>query len=197
MNSEPDYGNYNLDELEDVLKNIDRKAYPERTKNVQEELNIRLAGKSGSNTTLSINSKLIAATGVVYSPTQAALGSLLGGPFASLYFLKTNFEVLKNENRKKNTIVLGSIIIFSLLLISPFLPDDFPNTVIPLLTVAITRALVEKFQFTKEDIEISEGLKYHSNWGVLWKSIICLVLFLIAITLFILIIESLGISVAA
>ena len=101
MNSEPDYGNYNLDELEDVLKNIDRKAYPERTKNVQEERNIRLAGKSGSNTTLSINSKLIAATGVVYSPTQAALGSLLGGPFASLYFLKTNFEVLKNENRKK------------------------------------------------------------------------------------------------
>lgn len=197
MNSEPDYENSNLEELEDVLEHIDREAYPERTKKVQEERNKRLAKKSESNTKLSINPKLIGVTGVVYSPTQAALGAFLGGPFASLYFLKTNFEVLKSEKSKKNTIALGSIIIFSLLLILPFLPDNFPNIVIPLLTVTITKALVEKFQFTKEDIEISEGLKYQSNWGILWTSIICLVLLLIAVTVFILIIEILGVSVTA
>lgn len=197
MNSEPDYENYNLEELEDVLEHIDREAYPERTKKVQEERNKRLAKKSESNTKLSINPKLIGVTGVVYSPTQAALGAFLGGPFASLYFLKTNFEVLKSEKSKKNTIALGSIIIFSLLLILPFLPDNFPNIVIPLLTVTITKALVEKFQFTKEDIEISEGLKYQSNWGILWTSIICLVLLLIAVTVFILIIEIIGVSVTA
>ncbi|PKG76213.1 hypothetical protein CXF86_04720 [Shewanella sp. GutCb] len=197
MNSEPNYENSNLEELEDVLEHIDREAYPERTKKVQEERNKRLAKKSESNTKLSINPKLIGVAGVVYSPTQAALGAFLGGPFASLYFLKTNFEVLKSEKSKKNTIALGSIIIFSLLLILPFLPDNFPNIVIPLLTVTITKALVEKFQFTKEDIEISEGLKYQSNWGVLWTSIICLVLLLIAVTVFILIIEILGVSVTA
>ncbi|PKH56259.1 hypothetical protein CXF83_05275 [Shewanella sp. Choline-02u-19] len=197
MNSEPDYENSNLEELEDVLEHIDREAYPERTKKVQEERNKRLAKKSESNTKLSINPKLIGVTGVVYSPTQAALGAFLGGPFASLYFLKTNFEVLKSEKSKKNTIALGSIIIFSLLLILPFLPDNFPNIVIPLLTVTITKALVEKFQFTKEDIEISEGLKYQSNWGILWTSIICLVLLLIAVTVFILIIEIIGVSVTA
>ncbi|MEZ9369478.1 hypothetical protein AB4140_11720 [Shewanella sp. 10N.286.51.B2] len=197
MISEPEYENYNLEELEDVLENIDREAYPERTKKIQEERNKRLAQKSDFNTKLSINPKLIGVTGVVYSPTQAALGSLLGGPFASLYFLKTNFEVLKSEKSKKNTIALGSIIIFSLLLILPFLPDNFPNTVIPILTVTITKALVEKLQFTKEDIEISEGLKYQSNWGVLWTSIIGLVWLLIAVTLFILIFEGLGVSVTA
>ncbi|WP_076414438.1 hypothetical protein [Shewanella sp. UCD-KL12] len=197
MSSEPDYENYNLEELEDVLEHIDREAYPERTKKIQEELNKRLTKKSDSNTKLSINPKLIGVTGVVYSPTQAALGSFLGGPFASLYFLKTNFEVLKSEKSKKNTIALGSIIIFCLLLILPFLPDNFPNMIIPILTVTITKALVEKFQFTKEDIEISEGLKYQSNWGILWTSIICLVLLLIAVTVFILIIEGLGFSVTA
>jgi len=197
VSSEADYENYNLEELEDVLENIDREAYPERTIKVQEERNKRLAEKSDSNTKLSINPKLIGVTGVVYSPTQAALGSFLGGPFASLYFLKTNFEVLRSEKSKKNTIALGSIIIFTLLLVLPFLPDNFPNIVIPLLTVTITKALVEKFQFTKEDIDISEGLKYQSNWGVVWTSIICLVLLLIAVTVFILIIEGLGILVPA
>ena len=88
-------------------------------------------------------------------------------------------------------------IIFSMLLILPFLPDNFPNMVIPLLTVTITRVLVEKLQFTKKDIEISEGLKYQSNWGILWTSIICFVLFLIAAFVFILIIEILGVSVTA
>ena len=197
MSSEPDYENYNLEELEDILENIDREAYPERTKKVQEERNKKLAEKPDSNPKQSINPKLIGVTGVVYSPTQAALGSFIGGPFASLYFLKTNFEVLRNEKSKKNTIALGSIFIFSLLLILPFLPDNFPNMVIPLLIVTITKALVEKFQFTKEDIEISEGLKYQSNWGILWTSIICLVLLLIAVTVFILIIEGLGFSVTA
>jgi hypothetical protein len=197
MEFDSKYESYNLEELEDVLEHIDKEVYPERTKKIQEELNKRISIKSDSNTSLSINPKLIGVTGVVYSPTQAALGSFLGGPFASLYFLKTNFDVLGSEKSKKNTIALGSIIIFSILLILPFLPDNFPNMVIPLLTVAITRVLVEKLQFTKEDIEISEGLKYQSNWGILWTSIICFVLFLIAAFVFILIIEILGVSVTA
>ena len=76
------------------------------------------------------------------------------------------------------------------------MPDNFPNMVIPLLTVIITRVLVEKLQFTKEDIELSEGLKYQSNWGILWTSIVCFALFLIAAFVFILILEILGVSVA-
>jgi hypothetical protein len=69
--------------------------------------------------------------------------------------------------------------------------------VIPLLTLIITRVLVEKLQFTKEDIELSEGLKYQSNWKVLGTSIVCFALFLIAAFVFFLIIGIIGVSVAA
>ncbi|XQW86577.1 hypothetical protein ACOYR1_07600 [Thalassotalea piscium] len=197
MNSEIDYENYNVEELEDVLKHIDKDAYPERTQKVQEALHKRLAIMPDPNKKLPINPKLIGVKGVVYSPNQAALGAFVGGPFASLYFLKTNFEVLGSEKSKKNTIALGCIIIFFMLLILPFLPDNFPNTVIPVLTVSITKILVDKLQFTKEDIEISEGLKYQSNWGVFFTSIICLVLLLITAFVFILVIEMLGVLVTA
>jgi hypothetical protein len=196
MEFDSNYENYSLEELEDVLEHIDKEAYPERTKKAQAERNKRLAIRTDSNTK-SINQKLNGVTGVVYSPNQAALGTFLGGPFASLYFLKTNFEVLGSENSKKNTIALGGIIIFSMLLIFPFLPDNFPNMVIPLLTLIITRVLVEKLQFTKEDIELSEGLKYQSNWKVLGTSIVCFALFLIAAFVFFLIIGIIGVSVAA
>ena len=47
-----------------------------------------------------------------------------------------------------------------------------------------------------EDIELSEGLKCQSNWGIIWTSIVCFALFLIAAFVFILILEILGVSVA-
>lgn len=129
----------------------------------------------------------------VYSPTQAALGSFLGGPLASVVFLRWNFQALGNKDAENKTIIFGSIFILALIGILPFLPDKFPNMVIPLATVLGTRMIVEKNQFTKQTISESDSLEFTSNWRVLWVSLLCLFSFFVVAMAVILGLSYLGI----
>ncbi len=104
----------------------------------------------------------------VYSPVQAALGAFLGGPVASVFFLLKNFDVTNNQEAIKKTKVIGAIIIVLFLLILPFLPENFPNLLLPILTVVGTRIFIEKYQFKKQDIVENEQLEFQSNWSVLF-----------------------------
>ena len=130
----------------------------------------------------------------VYSPTQAALGALLGGPIASTYFIKQNFSTLNKEQAIKSTLLIGGIIVFILLATIPFTPDEFPNIAIPLITVISTRLIIEKFQFTKANIVENENLNFHSNWKVLSIGIISMLIFFILATAVIFMTEMLGLS---
>jgi hypothetical protein len=134
MEFDSNYENYSLEELEDVLEPIDKEAYPERTKKAQAERNKRLAIRTDSNTK-SINQKLNGVTGVVYSPNQAALGTFLGGPFASLYFLKTNFEVLGSENSKKKYYSIRRYYYFFYVINFPFFARQFSKYGNPIINL--------------------------------------------------------------
>ena len=115
---------------------------------------------------------------LVYSPAQAAFGSFLGGPLASVVFLRRNFQALGNYGAEKKTVLFGAIILLALIGILPFLPDKFPKMAIPIATIVVTRIIVEKNQFTKQSIVESDSLAFKSNWRVLWVSLLCLVSFL-------------------
>lgn len=129
----------------------------------------------------------------VYSPTQAALGAFLGGPIASAYFIKQNFFALKDDESIKKTNLFGSLAIAFILVILPFLPENFPNMLIPIITIVSTKLLIEKFQFKKEDISNSEDLDFQSNWRVFFVGLISLIIFLVIIASLMLVLDTLGI----
>ena len=113
----------------------------------------------------------------VYSPGQAALGSFLGGPLASVVFVRRNFQALGNSEAEKKTLLFGAILLLALLGLLPFLPDRFPNMAFPIATIVATRAIVEKYQFTKQAIAESTSLAFQSNWRVFFVALLCLVVF--------------------
>ncbi|MGE4543262.1 MAG: hypothetical protein AB7D06_04030 [Pedobacter sp.] len=130
----------------------------------------------------------------IYSPTQAVWGTFLGGPLASVIFLRKNFQVLKNPVAEKKTVLLGTILLLVIIGILPFLPDKFPNMVIPFATTVSTRMIIEKYQFTRQTIVDSDCLTFQSNWCVFFVSIACLVVFFIVAMAFMLSLEYFGIT---
>ncbi len=113
----------------------------------------------------------------VYSPTQAAMGAFLGGPLASIICLRHNYKVLGNSAGENSVIRYGVVSLIVLLFALPFLPEKFPNMLIPLATIIATRSIVEKHQFTKQAIQASDAFSFQSNWRVFWIGIASLVIF--------------------
>lgn len=129
----------------------------------------------------------------VYSPTQAAAGAFIGGPLASVVFLKHNFRVLENPTGERNTLIYGALVLVAILAILPFLPERFPNLAIPLATIVVTRLLVEKYQATKESVLQSESLEFQSNWLVFGIGLACMIIFLVLVFALFFALDSLGI----
>jgi hypothetical protein len=113
----------------------------------------------------------------VYSPTQAAMGAFLGGPLASIILLRYNYRALGNTAGENAVLRYGVVALIALLCVLPFLPDKFPNMLIPLATIIATRSLVEKHQFTKQAIQASDEFSFQSNWRVFWIGIASLIAF--------------------
>lgn len=129
----------------------------------------------------------------VYSPLQAAMGTFLGGPLASVYFIKKNFTATSNYEGSSKTLTYGGALLVALLCILPFIPEDFPTLPIPLLFVFLTKVLIEKFQFDKDTIEKDHTLTFHSNWRVFFIGLASLIVFSVLIFIQVLIMDSLGI----
>jgi len=130
----------------------------------------------------------------VYSPTQAALGAVIGGPLASVMFIKNNFRVLGNAEGERKTLMYGALVLMVLLGAAPFLPEKFPNMAIPLATVIATRFIVEKHQFTKQSIIESGYLTFHSNWRVAGIGLACFGIFFAVIVSLMWSLDRLGIT---
>lgn len=102
----------------------------------------------------------------IYSPRQIQAATFLGGPFAAAYFLKKSFESIgKTALADKSFIIclIGSVIILAIL---PFLPEETPNTLIPLAYLIPVVALLRKHYLTKQEITESEVYKFESSWKV-------------------------------
>jgi hypothetical protein len=110
----------------------------------------------------------------LYSPTQAACGALLGGPFGLIYFLHANFNALENDRLKKKTLVFGTVLILSLIVILPMLPDKFPSAPFSIFYIIAARYIAERYQITKQGIIDSPRYDFHSNWRVFGIGILSL-----------------------
>ncbi|MGM8936228.1 hypothetical protein ACS8E9_15335 [Pseudomonas neustonica] len=117
-------------------------------------------------------------TQAVYSPNQAAAAAFLGGPLAGLYFLKHNFRVLQRTEQEQLTVRYGGIFMVAMMAILPFIPESVPGLPFAVAFVVVSRMLVEKYQFSKQDIIDAPELEFQSNWLVFGVSLLCMVIFL-------------------
>jgi uncharacterized membrane protein len=111
----------------------------------------------------------------VYSPTQVAVGSFLGGPVAVIYFLMCNFDTLEKTEAKNKVLSFGIIGIIALICLLTLLPENFPSLPFTISFGLIGKYVAENYQLKKNEIEASSEYDFHSNWRVFWGSLICCV----------------------
>lgn len=115
------------------------------------------------------------ATIPLYSPAQAACGTLLGGPVGLIYFLHANFKALGNRRQQTTTLVAGLVLLLALIAVLPLLPENVPSAPFTIAYVLVARLVVERQQLTKQAIIDSPQHDFHSNWRVAGLGLLCCV----------------------
>lgn len=111
----------------------------------------------------------------VYSPLQVAAGAFVGGPVGLAYFLWANFRALGNRDAARWTAIAGALLMVTLCLLLPVLPERMPSWPITLLYMATGRYVAERFQLTKDAIAVSADHDFQSSWKVLGIGLLCLI----------------------
>jgi len=117
----------------------------------------------------------------IYSPRQVLAGSFVGGPIAAVFMLWKNFQALQNRPGATQAIIWGVIFLVAVLLILPYLPDKFPNYVIPAAYSGAAFAIANQYQMPKQAILDSQHYTFQSNWNVFGIAVGFIVLFIVVI----------------
>lgn len=107
------------------------------------------------------------------------MASFFGGPFAAIQVLRENFAALEQPRRSRSALHWGIAFVVLLFAILPFLPEKFPNTLIPLVYSLTVGELVKIYQLSKEKINQSDAYAFQSNWQVVRVSVVSFLLFLV------------------
>lgn len=129
------------------------------------------------------------------SPNQIALGSFWGGPIAAVYYLRQNYLAMGKGEYAQKTLTYGMLLIVSLLGLLPFLPEQFPNMLLPLMYSVCAKQVAITTQLEKKNIEESEEYTFESNWNIFGVGILTLLLFCALALMVIFMLESLGLLI--
>nr|CAP47474.1 putative integron gene cassette protein [uncultured bacterium] len=134
---------------------------------------------------------------IIYSPNQIGLGSFWGGPIAAVYMLRSNYLVIEKEDYAQKVLSYGFIFTIALLAILPFLPEKFPNMIIPLLYCYSAKQIAESTQLKKDDIENNESNDFASNWKIFGIGTLTLIIFLVIAVIELVVLETMGVITLA
>jgi hypothetical protein len=102
----------------------------------------------------------------VFSPAQASLGALFGGPFAATYYVAMNFQSLQDRRGARLTIFSGIIISVVTILGHYLLSYKLVGYGISLIYPIIVWLTISQLQFTQSQISASKSLTLYSNTRV-------------------------------
>lgn len=80
----------------------------------------------------------------IYTPMQAVLGSLLGGPAAAIYYISKNYYAFGNKKAGKITIIIGSSIILIAAIAVNIFFEAIPSTAIPIATMLSAHFIINR-----------------------------------------------------
>lgn len=108
-----------------------------------------------------------------YSAGQIAWAGFLGSPIAGFILIAINYRRWNKHKEANIAIGVGLLLTVVLLAISAFLPENFPNSVIPLAyTVGIYQG-VRVLQGPAYDKHFWNGGAKASTWGATGVGILC------------------------
>jgi hypothetical protein len=117
----------------------------------------------------------------LYSPGQIALAAFLGSPLAACWFFARNYRQLDQPKIAKQYLIWGGIGTAAMLVIAFFLPDRFPNSVIPIgYTLGLFQA-AKHIHGTTVARHVSAGGSLGSWWSVVGVSLLILTIVLAAV----------------
>ncbi|MCG6118843.1 MAG: hypothetical protein MEQ07_11740 [Aquimonas sp.] len=114
------------------------------------------------------------AGGLLYSPTQVALGTFVGGVCGLVYFLRANFLALGNHEAARNTLLGGAAALVLLALIATLVPGG-GGVGVALALVLFARWVAESHQMSKQAIDASGDFDFQSGWRVFGMALACMV----------------------
>ncbi|WP_276381715.1 L-lactate permease [Flavobacterium sp. H4147] len=93
----------------------------------------------------------------IYSQKAIRVGTFLGGPFVSAYFLTENFKTFNDFDKVTKTWLITIITAVITFTIASLIPEDinFPNIIFPLIYMMIAGYFTKKYQ----EKDINEHLK--------------------------------------
>lgn len=129
----------------------------------------------------------------IYSPNQVMAGAFIGGPVGLIWFLHANFLTLGNDEMAKKTLACGVALVVALLVILPWLPENFPSIAISVTYMAVGQQIAIRHQMTREAITASALYRRHSNWRVFGVGLLCLVASVVVVVGPLMALQALGI----
>lgn len=126
---------------------------------------------------------------ILYSKNGIHLATVLGGPVATGYLLRHNFQAFNDANKAKLSIRIGAlctaIIVVLILTLPSSVMERLPKQLIPFLYVGAEYLIVRKYQATQIDEHLTAGGHKYSLWRSAGIGTIGMILTVIPIFLFI------------
>jgi hypothetical protein len=110
----------------------------------------------------------------LYSPTLITVATLLGAPVAGCILLAHNFRVLGRHSAARQWLVGGSVGTAVLLVVGYFLPDNFPNMVLPISYTMGMHQAVKQLQGAEYASHLARGGAKGSAWMAVGTGLACL-----------------------
>jgi len=108
----------------------------------------------------------------MYSSTQMAVASFIGTPIAAAWFAAANFKALGQPRKATQTLLWGLVATAFVIGLALVLPDNTPNTVLPIGYSIGVRVIAERvFGATLKD-HASAGGKLGSWWRIVGVSLL-------------------------
>lgn len=140
---------------------------------------------SGSQTTLPASR--------LYSPKQIAVATFLGSPLAGGWFMATNYRELGQEALATQAVWWGIAGAIVLMFIAFLLPDNFPNSPLPIACAVGMHALAESKLGGPIKEHRAAGGPLFSWWRVVGIALLCALILVAVVFAVLFILAMLGI----
>jgi hypothetical protein len=117
----------------------------------------------------------------LYSPWQITIATFLGGPVAGCILLSHNYQALEKVAVAKKVLLWGIAGTIALIIIGFSLPQNFPNSILPLAYTIGMHQAVKQMHQKEYAIHVASGGAKGSAWTVVGVAMGCLCAMLLTI----------------
>jgi hypothetical protein len=112
----------------------------------------------------------------LFSVMQVSVATFLGAPLAGAFLISQNHKALGQGKAARQSLVTGVIGTVILMGIAFFLPDNFPNLVLPIVSIVVLQQWYQKVMGETFNKHVADGGKKGSWVTTVGVGLLCLVL---------------------